>query len=114
MVKKRVGKVAYELELPPQMSGVHPVFHVSMLRLAESKAGVRPTVDLSQIDLSDDISYEEQPIQILDRKVQQLRSKTIRRYSSNGGSTITRNSLGSGRITCEIDSRTVRSGRIIT
>ncbi|KAK9088321.1 hypothetical protein Scep_027403 [Stephania cephalantha] len=48
-----------------------------MLRLAESKAGVRPTVDLSQIDLSEDISYEEHPIQILDRKVQQLRSKSI-------------------------------------
>ncbi|KAK9093125.1 hypothetical protein Syun_028036 [Stephania yunnanensis] len=59
------------------MSGVHPVFHISMFRLAESKAGVRPTVDLSQIDLSEDISYEEQPFQILDRKVQQLRSKSI-------------------------------------
>ncbi|KAK9091073.1 hypothetical protein Sjap_024250 [Stephania japonica] len=48
-----------------------------MLRLAESKAGPRPTVDLSQIDLSEDFSYEEQPIQILDRKVQQLRNKSI-------------------------------------
>ncbi|KAK9082138.1 hypothetical protein Syun_031075 [Stephania yunnanensis] len=48
-----------------------------MLRLAKSKASERPTVDLSQIDLSEDISYEEQPIQILDRKVQQLRNKSI-------------------------------------
>ncbi|KAK9125233.1 hypothetical protein Scep_014079 [Stephania cephalantha] len=53
------------------MSGIYPVFHISMLRLAKSKAGERPTVDLSQIDLSEDISYEEQPVQILDRKVQQ-------------------------------------------
>ncbi|KAK9118997.1 hypothetical protein Scep_017090 [Stephania cephalantha] len=57
MIKKRVGKVTYELELPPQMSGVHPVFHISMLRIAESKTGLRLIVDLSQIDLSDDISY---------------------------------------------------------
>ncbi|KAK9125672.1 hypothetical protein Scep_014518 [Stephania cephalantha] len=41
-IKKRVGKVAYELELPPQMSGIHQVFHISMLRLAKSKAGERP------------------------------------------------------------------------
>ena len=31
-VIKRVGEVAYELALPPGLSGVHPVFHVSMLK----------------------------------------------------------------------------------
>ena len=31
-VMKRVGEVAYELALPPGLSGVHPVFHVSMLK----------------------------------------------------------------------------------
>ena len=29
---KRVGEVAYELSLPASMSGIHPVFHVSLLR----------------------------------------------------------------------------------
>ncbi|KAK9098285.1 hypothetical protein Syun_025330 [Stephania yunnanensis] len=76
-IKKRVGKVAYELELPPQMSGIHPMFHISMFRLAKSKADERPTVDLRPIDLSEDISYEEQPVQIFERKVQQLRNKSI-------------------------------------
>ena len=31
-VLKRVGEVAYELALPPGLSGVHPIFHVSMLK----------------------------------------------------------------------------------
>ena len=31
-VLKRVGEVAYELALPPGLSGVHPVFHVSMFK----------------------------------------------------------------------------------
>ena len=31
-VLKRVGEVAYELAFPPRLSGVYPVFHVSMLK----------------------------------------------------------------------------------
>jgi hypothetical protein len=31
-IVKRVGKVAYKLELPPELTGVHPVFHVSQLQ----------------------------------------------------------------------------------
>ncbi|KAK9156418.1 hypothetical protein Sjap_003898 [Stephania japonica] len=76
-VVKRVGKVAYELELPPPMLGIHHVFHISMLRLDRSREGRRLTVDLSQIDLREDVTYDEQPIQILDRKVKILRNKEI-------------------------------------
>ena len=31
-ILERIGVVAYRLALPPSMSGVHEVFHVSMLR----------------------------------------------------------------------------------
>ncbi|KAK9140559.1 hypothetical protein Scep_010240 [Stephania cephalantha] len=48
-----------------------------MLRLDRSREGRRPTVDLSQIDLREDITYDKQPIQILDCKVKILRNKEI-------------------------------------
>ncbi|KAK9103944.1 hypothetical protein Sjap_009532 [Stephania japonica] len=48
-----------------------------MLRLDRSREGKRPIVDLSQIDLREDITYDEQPIQIMDRKVKVLRNKEI-------------------------------------
>jgi len=32
MITSRVGALAYYLQLPKSMSGVHPVFHISMLR----------------------------------------------------------------------------------
>ena len=31
-ILKRVGKVAYELELPQELVAVHPVFHISLLK----------------------------------------------------------------------------------
>ena len=74
-VTKQVGPVAYQLALPPELSGVHNVFHVSMLRKTPTEH--TPTIDWSQLDLREDMSYEEQPVQILDRKVQKLRNKEI-------------------------------------
>ncbi|KAK9094115.1 hypothetical protein Scep_025584 [Stephania cephalantha] len=100
-IKKRVGNVAYELELPPEMSEIHPAFHISMLRLAKLRVGERSTADLSQIDLRENISYEEQPVQILDQRVQQLRSKSIPKvlvkWQFHGDSQLT----GNGKTICE-------------
>lgn len=71
----RVGEVAYRLALPPQLSGVHDIFHVSMLRKYEPD----PSHVLDWIDLGmeSDVSYEEKLVQILDTREKVLRGKTI-------------------------------------
>ena len=74
-ILERIGKSAYKLALPPKLSGVHDVFHVSMLR----KYLWDPSHVLSYetIDIDPELSYQEQPVKILDRKEKELRNKTI-------------------------------------
>ncbi|XP_062164962.1 uncharacterized protein LOC133871548 [Alnus glutinosa] len=74
-VKEVVGPVAYKVELPPALSGVHNVFHVSTLR--KHVHDPRLIVDFEPLQVQDDLKYEELPVQILDRKEQRLRTKTI-------------------------------------
>ncbi|XP_042423270.1 uncharacterized protein LOC122010867 [Zingiber officinale] len=75
-ILERIGEVAYRLALPPSLAGVHDVFHVSMLR----KYVPHPTHILTDVSitLQPDLTYEEVPVRILDRKERQRRNKTIR------------------------------------
>ena len=70
-----VGTVAYRLALPPSLSGVHEVFHVSMLQ----KYTLDPThvVDWEEIIVDIDETFEEGPVCILDSRNQVLRRKTV-------------------------------------
>ncbi|XP_060201996.1 uncharacterized protein LOC132630446 [Lycium barbarum] len=74
-VLRRVGEVTYELALPPGMSGVHPLFHVSMLKRYYSDGSY--VVHRNLVLLGDDLTFEEGPVAILDRQVRKLRSKEI-------------------------------------
>ena len=67
-ILERVGIVAYRLALPPSMSSVHKVFHVSMLRKYTSD----PThvMDWGQIEVDTDDTFEEGPVCILDSRDQ--------------------------------------------
>ncbi|XP_070046842.1 uncharacterized protein [Nicotiana tomentosiformis] len=72
---RRVGQVAYELELPSELESVHPVFHVSMLRKCiGDHTRVVPTDD---VQITEDLSYEEIPVAILDRQIRNLRNKEV-------------------------------------
>ncbi|KAJ0986077.1 hypothetical protein J5N97_004433 [Dioscorea zingiberensis] len=71
----RVGPVAYRLELPEELSRIHNVFHVSVLRKClgdQHQILSGPTVELAP-----DLTYVEGPVRILDRREQALRNKTI-------------------------------------
>ncbi|KAI5355522.1 hypothetical protein L3X38_008417 [Prunus dulcis] len=74
-VVERVGPVAYRLALPSDLSRLHDVFHVSMLR----KYIPDPfhVLEEQPIELQEDLTYVEQPVQLLDRKMQVLRSREI-------------------------------------
>ena len=72
---KRVGKVAYELELPAQLATVHQVFHILLLKkCVGDPASVEP---LESVVVKDSLSYKDVPVEILDRHVRRLRNKEV-------------------------------------
>ena len=81
-ILERVGTIAYRLALPPSMSGVHEVFHVSMLRrYTPDPAHV---VDWGDIEVDTDGTFEEGPVCIMNSRDQVLRCKTMRLVSYGG------------------------------
>ena len=78
---ERKGEVAYKLELPEALSGVHDVFHVSQLKKCHAEMAdipLRDTVPLEAIQLESDLTYEEKPVKILDTKDRVTRTKVIK------------------------------------
>jgi len=80
-VLERMGEVAYKLELPEGLSGVHDVFHVSQLKKCHAEMAeipLRDTVPLEAIQLESDLTYEEKPVKILEYASRATRSKVIK------------------------------------
>ncbi|XP_073061681.1 uncharacterized protein [Primulina eburnea] len=78
-ILEMVGTLAYRLTLPPDMSRIHNVFHVSQLRKYISDPShvleVEPLIVES--NLGEELKYEEVPIRIVDTKDQVLRRRII-------------------------------------
>nr|GEU38981.1 hypothetical protein [Tanacetum cinerariifolium] len=74
-ILKSVGEVAYVLELPEEMKGIHNDFHVSHLR--KFLADEMNVVTLDDIEIDLELTSQEEPKAILGRKTRQLRNKEI-------------------------------------
>ena len=72
-VIEKVGPVAYRLALPLELEKIHNVFHVSILRRYMSDPS--HVVSLETIELRSDLTYEEEPVEILTQEVKELRKK---------------------------------------
>jgi hypothetical protein len=76
-IVERRGEVAYQLELPTQLPGVHDVFHVSKLKKCMSEVTIEPVL-LEDIEMGKDLTYKEYPTKILDTSKELLGARSSR------------------------------------
>ena len=69
-ILERMGTIVYQLALPPSLSGVHEVFHVSMLR--KYTPDLTHVVDWGELIVYANETFEEGPVRILDSQDQVL------------------------------------------
>nr|GEX07141.1 reverse transcriptase domain-containing protein [Tanacetum cinerariifolium] len=63
----RVGLVAYTLELPEELKGIHSTFHVSNLKKCLAEGDI--VVSMDEIQLDDKLYMIEEPVEVVDREV---------------------------------------------
>ncbi|GJW51609.1 putative reverse transcriptase domain-containing protein [Tanacetum coccineum] len=72
---ERIGPVAYKLELPDKLRGIHNTFHISNLK--KCLADENLVIPLEEIQLDDKLHFIEEPVEIMDREVKQLKQSRI-------------------------------------
>ena len=80
-VTARRGTVAYQLDLPKELSNVHDVFHVSQLRKCVSNP--EKHVSHENIDVQPDLTYRERPVKILEESERRTLQKTIKFFQGS-------------------------------
>jgi hypothetical protein len=74
-ISERIGTMAYRVGLPPHLSNLHDVFHVSQLR--KYVADPSHVIPRDDVQVRDNLTVETLPLRIDDRKVKTLRGKEI-------------------------------------
>ncbi|GKF61392.1 hypothetical protein Tco_0181446 [Tanacetum coccineum] len=71
----RVGPVAYTLDLPEELKGIHSTFHVSNLKKCLAEGDV--VVSMDEIQHDDKLHMIEEPVEVIDREVKRLKQSRI-------------------------------------
>ncbi|KAI3724789.1 hypothetical protein L1987_64555 [Smallanthus sonchifolius] len=74
-IMKRIGPVAYQLDLPKGLSGVHNLFHVSNLKKCLADESL--AVPLEELHVDEQLRFIEEPVEIMDREVKTLKQSKI-------------------------------------
>ncbi|GJS62194.1 putative reverse transcriptase domain-containing protein [Tanacetum coccineum] len=74
-VGDRVIPVAFKLELPEELSNVHSTFHVSNLKKCLSDESF--VIPIKEVRLDDKLNFVEEPVEIMDQEVKQLKQSRI-------------------------------------
>ncbi|GKF90955.1 hypothetical protein Tco_0274656, partial [Tanacetum coccineum] len=74
-ILERIGPVAYKLELPEELSNVHSTFHISNLKKCLSDESF--VIPMKELRLDDRLNFVEEPVEIMDREVKQLKQSRI-------------------------------------
>nr|GEY02316.1 putative reverse transcriptase domain-containing protein [Tanacetum cinerariifolium] len=74
-ILERVGPVAYKLELPRELQGIHNTFHVSNLKKCLSDESLN--IPLDEVQLDDKLYFIKEPVEIMDREVNKLKQSHI-------------------------------------
>ncbi|GJV21289.1 reverse transcriptase domain-containing protein [Tanacetum coccineum] len=74
-ILKRIGPVAYKLELPEELSNIHNTFHVSNLKKCLSDESL--VIPMKELRLDDKLNFVEERVEIMDREIKKLRQSRI-------------------------------------
>ncbi|GKF39130.1 hypothetical protein Tco_0119191, partial [Tanacetum coccineum] len=75
VILEKVGPVAYRLDLPEELDGVHDTFHVSNLK--KCLADLTLQVPLDEIRVDAKLNFVEEPVEILEREFKKLKHSRI-------------------------------------
>nr|GEV08105.1 hypothetical protein [Tanacetum cinerariifolium] len=74
-ILKRVGPVAYKLELPDELNNVHSTFYISNLKKCLYDEPL--VIPMKELQLDDNLNFMEEPIEIMDREAKKLKQSLI-------------------------------------
>nr|GEU61975.1 putative reverse transcriptase domain-containing protein [Tanacetum cinerariifolium] len=86
-ILERIGPVAYKLKLPKELRNVHNTFYVSNLKKCLSDESL--VIQMKELRLDDKLNFVEEPMEIMDREVKQLKQSRI--PIVKGGMTVVKN-----------------------